>query len=58
MRAKVSGIVLFKLISARGHQILTDISISKFITYFKGDCGILNLVGDVVESPEELDPKG
>ena len=50
--------MLFKLISARGCQILTDISISKFITYFKGDCGILNLVGDVVESPEELDPKG
>ena len=28
MRAKVSGIVPFKLISARGRQILTDIRIS------------------------------
>ena len=58
MRAKVSGIAPFKLISARGRQLLTDINISKCITYFKDDCEILNWVGEAVESLEELDPRG
>ena len=40
MRAKVSGIAPFKIISARGRQILTDTSISSVLLSSKVIVGL------------------